>query len=608
MCGISGIINLNNTPVDYEVLKKMNDIVHHRGPDDEGFFIHKNVGLGHRRLAIIDLSASGNQPMHYLDRYTIVYNGEIYNFLELKKQLIARGYIFKSKSDTEVILAAYDCWQETCVNYFNGMWAFAIFDKKEHKLFCSRDRFGVKPFYYVFQNQEFYFASEIKQFLACKYIKKLPNQAVMLQFLILNSCELTEETFFESIYKLPASHNLTLDLKSGKHIIKRYYEIELKPNYQNLNFDDALENFTALFEDSVRLRLISDVKVGTCLSGGLDSSSIAAFAANIYNKDTGKFSAITAKTEGKFDESDYAKKVVDYHNLDWHISNEDKNKFASEIDKILYFQEEPIVTPSVFLQYNVMKLARKSNIPVLLDGQGGDETLLGYAKYIPASIKGVSVKNQISAIFQLKKNYNLSYKYLLLNQLYFSNFRIRQQKLLHFAHYIGLNKKLINDIDWTYIKEYAASNNNLFSLQKLEIEHTTLPSLLRYEDKNSMAHSVETRLPFLDYRLLEFNLSINSNHKIQKGYSKFILRKSVENSLPDDIVWRKNKFSFNISDDTWSYSSNIDKVISESVLFKEMNLKNLNSLPKNAFSRWRLYSLANWHRIFIENDGDYPLF
>lgn len=601
MCGIAGIVNLDKSEVSSNLLKKMTDLVKHRGPDGEGCFTIDNIGLGHRRLSIIDLTELGMQPMHYLDRYSIVFNGEIYNYLEIREELIKLGYKFKSKSDTEVILASYNNWGEKCVTYFNGMWAFALYDREEKKLFCSRDRFGVKPFYYTLNNNKFLFGSEIKQILKCSEISPIANSQIVSQYLVNNFSDHTNETFFQNINKLPPSHNLVFDLRTNEFQINRYYSLEKKSEYENISLNEAKEGFESLFQSSVNLRLRSDVKVGSCLSGGLDSSSIVGVASKIYTNTNAKFSAITAQVDGRYDETEYAKSVVDFCDLNWYKVKPTQHDFTNEIDTVIQLQEEPFLSPSIYLQYKVMEAARKNNIPVLLDGQGGDETMLGYTRYLPSYIKAIPFFSRFKAMQNAKINFNLSYKYLIQNNLYFSNYSIRKNRLLFLANSIGLDKKVTKDIDWSWIMKYADATKDVFSLQKIEIENTILPLLLRFEDKNSMAHGVETRLPFLDYRLVEFNLSISSSYKIAQGYSKFILRNAMSDKLPKDIVWRKNKFSFAPSDEMWMSNTNVQQTILKSSLLRSLCNKELSHLAQNSMLRWRLFNLAKWSEIFLEN-------
>ena len=287
MCGISGIIDKVNHKIDSNILKDMNDKITHRGPDDEGFYFGDNFAFGHRRLSILDLSQDGHQPMHFNDRYTIIYNGEVYNYLELRKELKKEGYSFQSSSDTEVILASYDKWGEECVNKFNGMWSFAIYDKTKNTIFCSRDRFGIKPFYYTEINKKFIFGSEIKQLLEFRP-KNIVNKSILIDYIVTRFEDYNNDTFFEGIKRLPQSHNLIYDLNNHSYEIKKYYQISFNDDIENYTLDESVKRYKSELERAVEYRLRSDVKVGTCLSGGLDSSSVASIAAKKYNQESEK--------------------------------------------------------------------------------------------------------------------------------------------------------------------------------------------------------------------------------------------------------------------------------------------------------------------------------
>ncbi len=340
MCGISGIISLENNSINKKEIKAINDLVIHRGPDDEGYFYSNNFAFGHRRLSILDLSSLGHQPMEYMSKYVIIHNGEIYNYIELKKLLLKEGYSFKSNTDTEVILAAYDKWKENCVKYFNGMWAFAIYDKIKDTIFFSRDRFGIKPFYYSIIDNKFIFASEIKQILFFKN-KRYVNLDVLTDFLITGISDYNEETFFNDIYRLKPSHNMLYNLNTHEYEIYKYYDIKEKPAAEINKNNNVIDNIKKNLDNSVQIRLRSDVKVGTCLSGGLDSSTIASIASIKNKRETSKkFTAITAKSEQKdVDESEYAKMVVQKHDMDWYVVEPNNEDFKLNIDKVIYAQE-----------------------------------------------------------------------------------------------------------------------------------------------------------------------------------------------------------------------------------------------------------------------------
>lgn len=603
MCGISGIINRNNLLVDENKIKMMNNLISHRGPDDEGVFFSNNFAFGHRRLSILDLSADGHQPMHYLDeKYTITYNGEIYNYLEIREELTAYGYAFKSDTDTEVILASYDKWGQECVQKFNGMWAFAIYDKEKNIIFCSRDRFGIKPFYYTEVNQKFIFGSEIKQLLMFQD-DNFANKEMIIDYLVTSIQEYNNNTFFKNIYKLEASHNMIYNLENHKYKFYKYYEINFSEKTEILN--ESVCSYEKELERAIEYRLRSDVRVGTCLSGGLDSSTVAAIGSKKYKKIASqKFIAIHAKsTEKETDESRYAKIVADTANLELNIIEPTYEDFKKYIDEVVYTQEEPFGSPSIFMQYFVMKKAKELGCKVMLDGQGGDETLLGYEKYFPSAYIDI-FKNEgaIKTLIQIKKsnenNSKMSIKWILKYTIgsLFSGMRKNEYKR-RTSFMKNYNNK------FSFFDDLAKKYFNVNELQSYEIEYTNLPILLRYEDKNSMRHSVETRLPFIDYKTLESALNSNIKYKIKDGWTKYILRKILNKYLPDEIVWRKNKLGFNAPENVWmeNLSKEIKDVLQKSIIINELCdievlLKQLNTMDNRL--KWRLYNVAVWEKIY----------
>jgi len=598
MCGITGIIDRNNKKINKDKMQKINNLISHRGPDDEGFYFSDNFAFGHRRLSILDLSSDGHQPMHYLDRYTITYNGEVYNYLEIKEELLSCGYKFSSHTDTEVILASYDKWGEECVNKFNGMWAFAIYDKEKNRIFCSRDRFGIKPFYYTEINDKFIFGSEIKQLLEF-YETRYVNKSVLMDYLIIGYEEYTNETFFERIYKLEQSHNLLYDLDTHRFEIKRYYNIEIDEKIEELSEKDSVAQYKEKLRNSIELRLRSDVTVGTCLSGGLDSSAIASIASALYTKQTGKqFKAIHAKsTDRKTDESVYAKKVVAHCHMDLNIVEPTTQEFIESIDEVIYTQEEPFGGPSIFMQYFVMKEAKRWDCKVMLDGQGGDETLLGYEKYYPAYLITLNPWGRIKGFFNASKNSKLTIKQLLGYFIYFTNAKIRIKRLRQKNSFI--KDKYLDMVNRDIVEISSQNYLDIFKLQYGEIYATKMPHLLKYEDKNSMRHSIETRLPFIDYELLQTALSLNNNFKIKDGWTKYILRKTVDRLLPKNIVWRKNKLGFEAPADTWikSISTDMKKSIEKSKIVNEI-IDKIDFDELDRVQRWKLFNIAKWEEIY----------
>ena len=594
MCGISGIINKNNKSVEELLIHQMTNIIAHRGPDSSGSYLYKNIAFGHRRLSILDLSSSGHQPMKYLDDLVITYNGEIYNFIEIREELIQKGYIFDSNSDTEVILKAYHCWGKTCVNYFNGMWSFSILDIKQKIVFCSRDRFGVKPFYYIENNDLFSFGSEISQLLPF-LPNRILNKKVALDYLISGIEECSNETFFKDIYLLKGGHNLVFDLQTNSYEIERYYNLKIS-DQKNTSVDDYIQEL----KRSITLRLRSDVKVGTCLSGGIDSSTISSFASKLYQNSNEKFMAIHAKSsEYKSDESKFAKIVSKIANINLNLVEPSYSDFKSNIQSIIKIQQEPFGSLSIIMQYFVFKKAKELGCIVMLDGQGGDETLLGYERYYPAIVKSKKGIAKLKALLQSSKNSRLSLLDTIKYQYYFSNYKLRLKRLkFKNAFY---KSEILSEYESEELRIISESYNDISILQKNEIESSQLPHLLKYEDRNSMANSIESRLPFLDYKLVELSLNTNNSLKIKDGWTKFILRKAAETILPKEIVWRKTKLGFNAPEKTWTkeFENEMIKEIEQSEIlnnfihFKKLYFKNLDLRTK-----WRLYNFSVWEKEF----------
>lgn len=598
MCGIAGIISpSSDKSFLHAAVKNMTDVISHRGPDGHGFFHGETFSLGHRRLAILDLSEDGHQPMHYMARYVITYNGEVYNYIELRHELELQGYNFNSKTDTEVILAAFDFWGEKCVEKFNGMWAFAIYDKAKRRIFCSRDRFGVKPLYFTKIGDIFAFGSEIKQLI--EFLpKRTANRKILLDFLIIGLSEHTSHTFFEGIQSLPSGSNLSYCLVNNYFEITRWYEFD--KNVKNKSGDDGypLETFTEKFKEAVSLRLRADVTVGSCLSGGLDSSSIIAIASELLGEDQiDVFRAIHSDTSSPSQsESYFAQLVADHLGIELNIIKPTLKDLTQNFDEIVYTQEEPFLSASVCMQYFVMKKARQLGCAVMLDGQGGDETLLGYERYFPAFLLSNNFFQSLREFFYLSRNSNLSL-FSLLSYLFY--FLFEPVRVLYLKWRLSfLKAECFSEIEW--LRKIADAYPSLHKLQSIEIFHTQLPHLLRYEDKNSMRHSVEARLPFLDYQLLEHNVSMLPNQKINKGWTKYTLRTCLDSILPKSVIWRKNKLGFEAPQTIW-----ITEIKSEMVTNIESS-KLILSLCKDGtdFSKidskilWRLYSIAKWEKCF----------
>lgn len=611
MCGITGIVKFNSLIEDPLKIVDMNNLLRHRGPDDEGYLSYNknnnslkvwggketpssiwnrnydyspvnnvyseafpkenaNLLLGHRRLSILDLSPLGHQPMCDKDgKIWIILNGEIYNYIELKEELISLGYEFISKSDTEVIINSYKEWGEDCIKRFNGMWAFAILDLEHSTLFCSRDRTGVKPFYYFINGEMFAFASEIKALRAI--LKPSVNEAIVWDYLVLKRSDHSEDTFYCGIKELLPAHCIKCDF-DGNFSVKKYWNLcEQIQNGVDLDIEKETEEVYNLIENSVKLRLRSDVRVGSCLSGGLDSSTIVSLVNEILRKD-GEVKSVgdiqktftSSFNDDKYDERKYVKDLSSKFKIDDHYIFPTKEEFASDVVDLIKIQDEPFSSTSIYAQYRVMKKAKDENVKVLLDGQGGDELFGGYFNYqivyLFELLKENKFKTFIDELKDSKRINNLGYfshlkrmliefakAYFLKPALYASKFAFDEFKILNKDFFFSHLDRVENFLDrW---------REPLFSLNhKLRSDFTIgqLTPLLRYEDRNSMAFSIEARTPFSDdVELIEKVMRLPSEMKIRNGFRKYILRKAMDKILPQSICWRKDKMGFVTPETNW---------------------------------------------------------
>lgn len=577
----------------------MADTIAHRGPDGEGMWSNEKntVHLAHRRLAIIDLSNQAAQPMGFALRYQIVYNGEIYNYPEIKNFLQNKGYQFSTKSDTEVILAAYDFWKEKCLQQFDGMFSFAIWDEKEEKLFAARDRFGEKPFYYYEDEGNFIFASEMKALWAIG-IEKTVNNKMLLNYLTLGhlqNCVDKEQTFFDDIYALPPSHYLTYKPTSGQlSKIIRYWGLN-KEIKIDIAADDAVEKFTELFTGSVKRRLRSDVKLGTSLSGGLDSSAIA-YSITALQKESNKnipgrlqtFSAVFPGFEN--DESAYISAVVQKLETDNYQTQPSATDLVSDFEKLCYHQEEPFSSSGVFAQYKVFELAKQQQVKVLLDGQGADEILAGYPRYIHWFLQEVLSRHKLGATQVERKAFrknNQPFRWDFKNMIaaFLPSHAAMQLEKIEYKKTISHPDisddflTLLKHQEWVGIHKPIVTKLN--DILHFNITEMGLEELLRFADRNSMAHGREVRLPFLNHELVEFVFSLPSQLKMHDGWTKFLLRNAMDKKLPDEIVWRKEKIGFEPPQKNWME----DHVVQDYIHEAKKKLANAGILTKNAVDK-----------------------
>jgi len=573
MCGIAGIIHTGSSRFSQVQLVSMTDALSHRGPDGAGYWRDPggDVLLGHRRLSILDLSDAASQPMHFRNRYTIIHNGEIYNYKELREELGKKGYSFKTQSDTEVILAAYDHWEDECVDHFNGMFAFAIWDEELKELFAARDRFGEKPFYYYFDGQYFIFASEMKAIWAAG-IEKQANLRLLFNFLTIgyvDNPERPEETFYSNISKLPPASILYYNPASKELSVEKYWDLDIAAVNKKITDADAIEKFNFLFTESVRKRLRSDVSIGTSLSGGLDSSSVAAIASGL-GADHFQPQAFTAVFPGfDKDESAFSKEVADTFHLEQITTAVTADDLLKNWDKLCYHQEEPFGSASVFPQFKVYELSKKNNTKILLDGQGADEILAGYSKYYKWYWQELFVKRKLVSSGEIKaaKKIGVQESFTAKNIMAalfpdFASVILERQYLLKALRQEYLNRDFIR----LQSKEAYYSTPSHFNLNGALYFNTCihgLEELLRYADRNAMAHGCEVRLPFLDHELVEFVFSLPSRFKIRQGWTKWLLRTSMNEKLPACIAWRKDKVGFEPPQQQWMQDKKVQELIHE---------------------------------------------
>jgi asparagine synthase (glutamine-hydrolysing) len=545
MCGIVGLWRLNG-PVRRQELESLAAAMVHRGPDSSGLALlhtaaaacgkdETDLGLAHRRLAIIDLTEGGHQPMVFRD-LTLIFNGEIYNYHELRATLRGCGHAFATASDTEVLLHAWAEWGADCLERLNGIFAFLLWDDLSQRLHAVRDRVGVKPMYYFADHDQIGFASEIKPLLAARQVSVRLDEGLVYDFVAGGRMDHTEETMFQGIKRLPGG--CRMEISRGVATAHRYWRLDSRLVEDRISLPDAAEKFRSLFCDSIRLQMRADVPVACCLSGGLDSSSVAAVAtaSSAY-----RMSAFSARFEdSSMDEWAWAELMHRASPLDPVSVTVRPELFWKELPDLIKAQEEPFASPGIYAQWCVMKAIKERGIRVTLDGQGGDEILCGYAKYFYWSLRDLLKKGQIIAAAASSMDGLLHGGDYLFNwggaRRYLPGLLRTRRAVSH------LLQPWFDERQGNRILERAEGNTR--EQQVLDIETYSLPVLLRYEDKNSMAHSVEARVPFLDHRLVEFCVGLPTAMKISGSKSKFVLREGLQQDVPKSILQRRSKLGF----------------------------------------------------------------
>lgn len=654
MCGIAGMW-VRDGRADLGRLHQMSRLLRHRGPDDEGIVLLDSrgngaftlggpdtprevyasdapyapgrqgggsadapypVGLLNRRLSIVDLSPAGHGPMCDVEeRCWITYNGEIYNHVELRRELEGLGRKFRSASDTEVILGAYRQWGRDCLSRLNGMFAFALWDSDRRELFCARDRFGVKPFYYQWEGDTFVFASEPEALVLTQEHRITPRLDAIRDLIALDWVDHESHTFFEGVRQLPAAHAMVVGERGAA--IHRWWGLD--PNRRAIGTpEDWAREFEELFTDAVRLRLRADVEVGSCLSGGLDSSAIVTTAAPLAARPLHAFSC--AYDEGPaFDERPYVRAAVEATGAVSHVTVPDGADFWSAFDRLHVRQSEPTAGPGLYSQWKVMELAHAAGLKVLLDGQGGDETLAGYFRYLPVRLRDLLASGSFATFARMfgpvAERLGASTTLALTLEPW-----LPRSLVAPLRRNFGQGKDRILGPALARLpregmpqppREFPTHLSRQLAFDTLE---RLLPSLLRYEDRNSMAFSIETRLPFLDYRLVEFVFSLPDTERLDGTTTKAILRRSLAGRIPKPVLARRDKMGFETPTDVWlrgRYAGETRRrLLTHGPLHEWLEPSRLREeLEEYLAGRraiglqvWRWLSLESWARRYVATD------
>ncbi|NMB36520.1 MAG: asparagine synthase (glutamine-hydrolyzing) [Bacteroidales bacterium] len=612
MSGICGIIKFDGISPEKGKVIRMMQKQKHRCPDDNGVFSDKSVALGFVRLATTESSELDQQPMVDETRdYVIVYNGIIYNYVELREELITKGTEFKTNSDTEVLLNMYIEYGKECLDRLNGVFAFVILNKKNNTVFGARDRFGVKPFYYFHNKEQFIFASEIPPILEVFDQDTKPNELVIYEYLLHNRTDQTENTFFEEIKKLQHGHYF--EIEDNQLVINRWYNVADKIK----NCDGDSKKYKQLLVDAVKIRLRGDVPVGVCLSGGLDSSTIASIISKeLNNNEIPTFSAVYNKGEYG-DESDFIN-LYKGELKNMYFITPNATLLLSNLEHFIRIHAEPIPSTSPFAQYCIMSLAKKY-VGVTIDGQGADEVLAGYHYFFGFYFKELLRQTKFRRLFKEISQYWKKHKSLngLKFLLYFLLPSFLKNEVSVFGKsylYNDFVKRVTSSRKTTIISELYGSRNlneSLINHFEYKLEH-----LLKWSDRNSMAFSLESRTPFLDYRLVEYTLSTPSEYKIRNGETKYILRQAMKGLLPEQIRKRRDKIGFETPQDQWFRTPEFQTLISDilnSESFRNRRIINpqkaLNLYSKHLKKEiniskdiWKWIHLELWFREFIDKE------
>lgn len=601
MCGIVGFTG----PQDEKTLKRMSDSIFHRGPDDDGFIQTENFSVGFRRLAIIDLTENIYPLSNEEGDVEVVLNGEIYNYEELREILKRKKHKFKTGSDTEVIVHGYEEWGENVVQYLRGMFVFVLVDKTKNQMMIARDRVGIKPFYYAEVDGRVVFGSEIKALFSGFNISREPDEQSIYKFLAYRIHDIDRNTFFKNVKRVLPGHYMIFDERNNFRS-EKYWNPTYNANFASEKSDtEYAEEFRELFLETVDLHLIGDVPVGTTLSGGLDSSGITSLAAKLYEekKNAGKMYTFSAVHPGEtVNEEEYIDEVVNYTGVESIKAVPSVDKFWEELDTWTYFQEEPVISGAPYAYYVVMREARKY-VTVILSGQGGDELLAGYIPYFMSYWQSAFDQGHATKGFaELFAGRDLYTKYVLtkLDDMLHKKNQIRPTQFLNkpeqvdipaFQHKRNLNERLMQDVT-----------------------STTTPCLLRYEDKNSMANSLESRVPFYDHVMAEFVFNLPMDQKIKHGWNRYVYRNAMKGLMPEKNRLRRSKIGFTNPEWEWIERKKENFIeIFNSDSFRSRKFWNAdsviegfeqalqNKLRGDILFFWRLFSVEMWLRIYVDD-------
>jgi asparagine synthase (glutamine-hydrolysing) len=605
MCGICGIVGADNeSPETRQTLERMVRVMKHRGPDDEDFYLDEFIALGHGRLSIIDIELGG-QPMPNEDRSVwIVLNGEIYNYIELREELVAKGHVFHTRSDTEVVLHSYEEYGEACVSNFNGMFAFAIWDKPKRKLLLARDRVGIKPLYYTQQEGQFLFASEIKALLESQICKRRADMASVAEYMV-RSYVTGEKTFLSDVRKLEPGHVLILEQGLVKK--SKYWDVSFAEEDRGEKY--YVEKLAWLISDSVRLQLRSDVPLGAYLSGGIDSSTIVSAATRLLSRPVSTFSGAFAEGP-RYDERKYIRVISEACKTEHHEIIPTMEEFFEKLPLLIWFLDEPVVGAGVFPQYMVSALAGK-HVKVILGGQGGDELFAGYTKYYrPYFVE------RLADLARLRFDRS-SPATLVPDFLMFLRNRGGADIPAFFRRLSAPSpdsvlsprmRRLVTELTPPARPKGLGSLEQMLYFDLKEY----LQGLLHVEDRASMAASIESRVPILDHRIVEFAASVPYKHKMRRGLTKYLLRQAAKGSVPDVILSRRDKMGFPTPIDIW-FSRRGGAILNllnspgakargilDSRRVSDVVSDHVQGRIDNSFLIWKMINVELWFALFIE--------